>query len=308
MRSTLTFAAIGAGLAATLVFGAQMGLMVGLMVFLVGNNALLTKDLDRLKAHLDKVLNELPTLVSDLVKQRLNEHEATSQPKESIPAPEASALPAREPVADSAVPVLEQRISSLDSKLETLIFQLASTHAPAPPPTPVVSPAPVQAAPAAPVVPVVPTVAALPESRLMPPAPVPIPQALPVQAASPAPPSTTEPAAVAAPPSMDAQHQDASALGDHVTATAELAAMRELMLLMTSMISQNAQIGKLPSQVDRSAHVPPVPPAPAAASAQTVSVEPALDPGPKKPSIDRLRAELDKLAQELRTELDRPKR
>lgn len=308
MRSTLTFAAIGAGLAATLVFGAQMGLMVGLMVFLVGNNALLTKDLDRLKAHLDKVLNELPTLVSDLVKQRLSEHDASSPLKESIPTPEVSSPPARESAVDSAVPALEQRISSLDSKLETLIFQLASTHAPTPPPPPppaaVASPSPMQAAPATPIVS---TVAVPAESRLIQPAPVPIPQAQSVQSIVQAP-SVTEPAAEQASSLMDALRQEAPAPGEHVSATAELAAMRELMLLMTSMLSQNAQMGKMPSQVDRSAHAPPASPVPAAVSVQTVSVEPALDPGPKKPSIDRLRAELDKLAQELRTELDRPKR
>lgn len=255
MRTTLTFGSLGTALASTLLLGPQWGIALGILVYIAGNNVLLSRETNKLEAQLHKSFNDLPDLVNELVRQRLLELEL-EQAAPSTPPP-ANEPPAAHASGEKAEPLpeLEQRLSALDSKFETLVHLLTAREAPAS-------------------------------------------QQPPEQQAD-APPETAGEASLPGEPQDDqtsAQTIEApQAAGPSPTApsadpAAELAAIRELLGKMAIMLAQQGE----PASSGKETHV---------ATAEAGQNSSALAP---RPTMDQLRAELDKLALELRRELDRP--
>ncbi|MEW6764442.1 MAG: hypothetical protein AB1344_01475 [Pseudomonadota bacterium] len=246
MRSILTFASLGLALASTLLLGPQWGITIGLLIFIAGNNALLSREASQLRTQLNKNFNELPDLVNDLVQQRLQE---LSQAPTSTPPQQLEATTRTEEAEAPAK--LEHRLSALDSKFETLV-QLLTTRE--------------------------------------------------MQEAQPAALTADEPEASSSESNaLDQPRQEANVdQAANVESTlpaqtanspAELAAMRELLEKMAGMLALKGDVaapGKEAAAIPAEAH-------------QNTG---AL--AKQRPSIDHLRAELDKLALELRSELDRP--
>lgn len=248
-KTLLTFGALGTALASTLLLDPLWGIALGLMLYIAGNNVLLTRKTNKLEAQLHKSFNDLPDLVNELVRQRLLELEQAPPPAAEPPAAHASGEKA-EPLSE-----LEQRLSALDSKFETLVHLLTAREAPAS-------------------------------------------QQPPEQQAD-APPETAGEASLPGEPQDDqtsAQTIEApQAAGPSPTApsadpAAELAAIRELLGKMAIMLAQQGK----PASSGKETHL---------ATAEAGQNSSTLAP---RPAMDQLRAELDKLALELRRELDRP--
>lgn len=227
MQGILTFASLGLGLALTLLFGPQWGIVMGLLAYLAGSNVLLKQDVNKLKAHIDRIVNELPELLRELTTR--------VEPQPAAPAPVQEPLNAKPEPLES----MEQRMQALDHKLELLLrhVQPPAPQEPAPAPTP----------------------------------PQPVPAAT----------ANAEPMPVAATPSAK-----------------DLDLMRELLLKLAETMAAREGAGAAEARPEPAPQAPtPLPPA--------VSKED--ETAGRKLSIDELRSELDKIAQELSIELGRPK-
>lgn len=128
MYSILIFASIALGLASTLLYGPQWGVVMGIMTYLAGNSTLLGRELSQIKTSFQKIMNELPDLVNDLVEQRLKDMGfITDTPPALSSTPAAKEEDSIEKV--SALSELDQRFSALDSKLSALVELLAAREA-----------------------------------------------------------------------------------------------------------------------------------------------------------------------------------
>ena len=122
MHTIFIFGTLGTALASTLLLGPQWGAALGLLVYIAGSNVLLTREMNKLKAQLHKSFNDLPDLVNELVRQQLLELEQAST---STPAPEPPAAHGSEDKNDP-LSELEQRLSALDGKFDTLVDLLTA--------------------------------------------------------------------------------------------------------------------------------------------------------------------------------------
>jgi hypothetical protein len=277
-HGVLTIASVGIGMAFTLVFGAQWGVMLGLLGYLVGSNMLNSRELAQLKHALQQTLDNLPDLVKELVEQRLSAGAGVhSAPMQTAPQPQD------EPVEQASPPTpseLDLRFNALDSKLSALVELLAAREAAAPPtapPSPAASEvnqnekgSDLQHTPAA--------------------------SATRAASQSVAPHTAKEPPS---PPSIEheqptAPHTIHSSHPSHQTDTkdkeTELATMRELVDKMAAMLTRLDEVGS-----SKALEPPPQP-------------DPAKNTTGTRSSYDHLRSELDRLSAELRNELGRPPR
>ncbi|MEO1751693.1 hypothetical protein [Thiofaba sp. EF100] len=248
MRTILTFGALGTALASTLLLGPQWGIALGFLVYIAGNNVLLTRETNKLKAQLHKSFNDLPDLVNELVRQRLLELEQAPPPAAEPPATPASEEKTK------PLPELEQRLSALDGKFETLLHLLISREAQASPP------------------------------------PGQQPDSSPETAGETSPPSEPQDDPTSTRTIEVPQAAAPSPTAPSADPAAELAAIRELLEKMAIMLAQQGE----PASSDKETHV---------TTAEANQNSSTLAP---RPTMDQLRAELDKLALELRRELDRP--
>lgn len=137
MHNILIFAAIFVGMALTVLFGPQWGIMMGLMTYLAGSSTLHSRELVQLKQEFQRRMSEIPELVSELVEQKLKLLRPSIAPSD-LPAP--TDRPAHSPEAAPAAlqnTVLDDRFSALDNKLSTLVELMLAREASAPAPEPV---------------------------------------------------------------------------------------------------------------------------------------------------------------------------
>lgn len=131
MHGILTFSSIFLGMALTLLFGPQWGIMMGLLAYLAGSSTLHSRELVKLKMEFQQRMNELPEMVNELVEQKLK---TMSPAKAPAPAPAGDA-PFEAPVPTPAPTdpgVLDERFTALDHKLSALVDLLVAREAKAP--------------------------------------------------------------------------------------------------------------------------------------------------------------------------------
>ncbi|MGK0673791.1 MAG: hypothetical protein ABWU16_03920 [Halothiobacillaceae bacterium] len=209
-----------------------------MLAYLVGSDVLRHREVKKLKAHIDRVINELPETLLHQINSKIK---ALSTP----PASTQSVLE----VKPQALDAIEQRMSAIDHKLE-LILQHMQSPTVAPQPQPAPPPAAVQSAPAT----YPPREAASPDAppRQAAPSATPVAQPMPSAAAP-----TQAPTTAAAP------------------SAAELEFMRELLLELIKIIpsSKTEETTKV-HHGDRSQTAPPSSAAPSRAEA---SHKPSID-------------------------------
>ncbi|MFZ5535864.1 MAG: hypothetical protein ACOZAP_00065 [Pseudomonadota bacterium] len=235
MQGILTFASLGLGLALTLLFGPQWGIVMGLLAYLAGSNVLLNRDVNKLKAHIDRIINELPELLRELT--------IKAEPPAAAPAPVQEAVTIQPEPADA----IEQRMQALDHKLELLLRHVQSPAPQASTPSPADSP--------------------------------------PAQPAAPSPPTAIDPVPQAGPLASTPSARD-------------LDLMRELLLKLAETMAAREGTGGAEARHDPTPQAPPPSPLMPAKEDEATG---------RRLSIDELRSELDKIAQELSIELGRPK-
>lgn len=117
VQSILTFVSLAIGLALTLLYGPQSGIVMGFLVYLAGSNILLNRDVEKLKAHIDRIINELPELIREVV---------IKNEQKNQPSPSSKPAPSPQPATTE---VLDQRIQALDVKLELLLKRMQTMQA-----------------------------------------------------------------------------------------------------------------------------------------------------------------------------------
>ncbi|TQV65226.1 MAG: hypothetical protein FNT29_01735 [Halothiobacillaceae bacterium] len=201
MNPILIFASIFLGLALTLLFGPQSGIMIGILAYLAGSSTLHSRELVKLQMEFQQRMSEIPDIVNELVEQKLRAFipkEATSMaPAGDVPTTAAQALP---PPTEN--PAIDERFLALDHKLSALVDLLVAREAR----TPEAAPVPVKTQ-------------APPSAGTMPPA------------AAPAPLAPVTPSGAAR---REAVEADEARGKEH---EAELAAMRELVEKMAAMLT-----------------------------------------------------------------------
>lgn len=233
MQSILIFASLGLAFGVTLLLGIEPGVITGLLAYLMGSNALLTREVNKLKTRFDRVINDLPDLLHQM------------QLKTATTAPTQDTQAAQPKVDDGVA----QRMQALDDKLELLLQHMRKAA----------------------------------------------PQELTPDHISP-PSSITEEAPSATMPSVR-----------------DIELMRELLLKMAETMASTMKVAEtmathVSAREAEAHHAPQILESP---SHTVLQKEPA--PTPKEEgvsrrlSIDELRTELDKIAQELSIELGRPK-
>ncbi|MGC8854259.1 MAG: hypothetical protein ACP5OY_05010, partial [Halothiobacillaceae bacterium] len=90
---------------------------MGAMIYFAGNNFLLNQEVNKLKARINKVIDDLPDLMRDL-------------PNQSKPTAVAPSLDQQTPIAPQPGDALEQRMQALDSKLDLLIKHVHGSSSP----------------------------------------------------------------------------------------------------------------------------------------------------------------------------------
>ncbi|MEW5974098.1 MAG: hypothetical protein AB1713_10120 [Pseudomonadota bacterium] len=123
MNSILIFASLSLGLAFTLLFGPQWGIMMGLMAYLAGTSTLHSRELVKLKMELQQRMSELPDLVNQMVEQKLKTLFMTKASAATTDAPVGTPMPSPAPTQTSAI---DERFSALDHKLSTLVDLLVA--------------------------------------------------------------------------------------------------------------------------------------------------------------------------------------
>ncbi|MEW6729566.1 MAG: hypothetical protein AB1332_09520 [Pseudomonadota bacterium] len=234
MQSILIFASLALGLGLTLLTGPQWGSVMALLAYLAGSHVLLNQEVNKLRAYIDRIINELPELLQQMsLKVESQAAAPTSPPQQTGKAPAEPANP------------LEQRMQALDSKLELLLQRIQSPA---------------------------------PEAASMPSPPPKIESAAQ---------TATQPAPITPSPS-----------NAPTPAAKDLELIRELLLKMAETMATREAGG------DHAAAPTHQTPTPQASSADPAKGHEATG---QRLSIDDLRAELDKIAQELSIELGRPK-
>lgn len=107
IHSVLIFVSIGIALGLTLLLGGQWGALMGILAYLSGSNVLLNQEVKKLKAYIDRLMNELP----ELLRQMSSKAEAQSNPSMGSAQPATAPKPQRSMPSNSTYQCLIASLS-----------------------------------------------------------------------------------------------------------------------------------------------------------------------------------------------------